>query len=118
VPGGYARTAPYGDRGVGLVAWKGSPGHREREQCPEGNNRHKNGLDRALTQFPDTHATYKHLLERQPKAYHTHLQWVDEFRPEEIRLAMLSVRRSGAGRADQFLEALKEAQCRLRESEK
>jgi len=27
----------------------GPPGHGEREPCPEGNDRHKNGLDRALT---------------------------------------------------------------------
>jgi hypothetical protein len=69
---------------------------------------------RVENQLPGTHTAYVQLLQRQPDAYHTHLPWIEGFRPEEIRLAMLSVRRSGVGRSDQFLAELKEAQGKLR----
>jgi hypothetical protein len=47
------------------------------------------------TQMSDVLMTYKELLEHQPDAYRTHNPWVENFKPEGIRLAMLEVRRRG-----------------------
>lgn len=68
-------------------------------------------------QIPDALLAYSELLPRQPAAYRTHEEWVADFRPEEIRMAMLPVRRNGVGNVDGFDEALSDARERLRSHE-
>lgn len=63
---------------------------------------------------PETMAAYNELLKRQPPAYHTHEVWTSNYRPEEIRLAMLAIRRSGVGQLGKFSEELEGARQRLR----
>lgn len=65
-------------------------------------------------QVAETHATYQALLDRQPDAYRTHLGWVKDFKPEEVRLAMIGIRRAGPGELRSFHQALGEARARLR----
>src|SRR5262249_44577334 len=69
---------------------------------------------RLANQFPNAVLAYRELLQRQPAAYHTHEKWLKEFRPEEIRSAMLSIRRSGVGTEAEFNEELENARRRLR----
>lgn len=68
-------------------------------------------------QVQGTVSTYEQLMEHQPEAYKTHVSWVEKFTPEEIRLAMLEVRRSGVGICDDFDSGLKQARKRLRRNE-
>jgi len=70
--------------------------------------------DRLDVQVQGTFATYEQLLEHQPDAYKTHSLWVTKFTPEEIRLAMLEVRRTGTGTCKDFDAALRNARQRLR----
>jgi hypothetical protein len=65
-------------------------------------------------QVPDTHKTYRALLERQPEAYRAHLPWLEDFKPEEVRLALIWERRTGTGRVEQFESALRGARKGLR----
>lgn len=54
------------------------------------------------------------LLPFQPKDYHTHRPWLEEFTPEEVREAMLTLRCHGAGKLADFEELLKQARQRRR----
>ena len=63
--------------------------------------------------FREIALAYKELLEHQPPAYHTHCSW-SEFSPEEVRLAMLEIRRQGPGHLEFFSKALEHASVRLR----
>ena len=65
-------------------------------------------------QAPGVFSAYEELLKNQPPAYQTHLGWIDDFTPEEVRSAMIEVRRSGVGREAEFDNALNAARERLR----
>ena len=47
---------------------------------------------RLTVQLPGCRAVYETLLPRQPRAYRTHLSWIADCTPEEVRYAMLAVR--------------------------
>lgn len=61
----------------------------------------------------DVDRAYEELLKRQPDAYKTHVAWTKENRPEEVRFAMLEVRRYGKGLLNDFNLALTNAKQRL-----
>ena len=65
-------------------------------------------------QLPGVSAAFDELLRHQSALYHSHELWVETHTAEEVRLALLQVRRRGAGRLDGFMEALKMARERLR----
>ena len=65
---------------------------------------------------PGSGHAYEELLKRQPAAYQTHGDWLEHGSPEEIRLAMLEVRRRGKASAKIFNQALQAAQRRLRDT--
>lgn len=71
--------------------------------------------DRLREQFPDVLQTYTLLLDKQPDAYKTHVEWVEKSQPEEVRFAMIETRRRGIGRLEEFEAALADLQRRLRE---
>jgi hypothetical protein len=60
------------------------------------------------------HEVYLLLLSHQPPAYHTHEKWINDYRPEEVRSAMISARRSGNGDLKYFTSELRAARKRLR----
>lgn len=62
------------------------------------------------------HDVYLLLLSHQPLAYHTHKKWVDDFRQEEVRSAMIAARRTGKGDLKFFHSELRAARKRLRSS--
>ncbi len=65
-------------------------------------------------QIPEAKEAYQRLLPHQPPAYSTHLPWLKEYTPEEVRLAMIETRRGGIGTIEIFEKALAEAGKRLR----
>jgi len=74
-------------------------------------------LSRRLdNQLPGLHNAYQELLKRQPPAYHTHLPWLEEFRQEEVRLALIAVRRRGKATLADFNSELHRARKSLRNS--
>lgn len=73
--------------------------------------------ERLQETFPDALETYGLLLDKQPKAYRTHVPWVKDSRPEEIRFAMIETRRRGIGRLEEFEAALADLRGRLREGQ-
>jgi len=64
----------------------------------------------------DVHAkeAYEKLLPHQPPPYQLQRKWLEEFTPEEVRLAMIETRRKGAGKVHDFENLLKAARERLR----
>lgn len=71
-------------------------------------------LSRAM---PAMVEAYDELLIRQPLAYHTHVKWTEENRPEEVRIAMLESRRHSDATNAVFSKALAEGKKRLRKGE-
>lgn len=71
-------------------------------------------LDRLDRQIPSARTAYEKLLPHQPEIYRTHVPWLTEHTPEEVRDAMLTMRRLGVGTVDEFAEALGDARARLR----
>ena len=67
-----------------------------------------------LRQMPGCLAVYQALLKEQPEPYQTHVPWVEEFSPEEVRLAMLETRRQDSGALEYFQSAIRLAKHRLR----
>lgn len=57
---------------------------------------------------------YKELLKDQPPAYHSHVKWLEDFTPEEVRLAVIETRRNGSGGLAGFGQTLANARARLR----
>lgn len=64
---------------------------------------------------PQVYETYEALLERQPEAYRTHVPWTEKCSPEEVRFALIEIRRHGPGHLNTFEEALDEAHHRLQQ---
>jgi hypothetical protein len=71
-------------------------------------------LDRLKLQIPEARLAYDKLLPCQPPPYHTHLPWLEHFKPEEVRDAMVRTRRNGIGTVAAFSDGLDEARSRLR----
>ena len=63
---------------------------------------------------PNATKTFEALLKHQPPAYKTHVPWVNQNKPEEIRLAMIQARRSGHATLEQFNELLERPKRNLR----
>jgi hypothetical protein len=49
---------------------------------------------------------YKRLLDRQPRAYHTHKRWLQEFKRENVRAAMIKMRATASASLQAFEELL------------
>jgi len=62
--------------------------------------------------FPGTQNAYEELLKRQPSSYHTHIPWLKEFKQEEVRLALIAIRKRGKATIDDFDREL----CRAKKS--
>ena len=65
---------------------------------------------------PNAKGAFDRLIEQQPEAYKTHKPWAKKSQPEELRLAMLQVRRAGAGTLEEFNGYRKKARESLRRS--
>lgn len=70
-------------------------------------------LEDLQTKFPEGLRAFQLLLPKQPKPYHAHKNW-EEYKPEEIRQALLAFRRNHAQRLDEFEALLKSAKRLLR----
>lgn len=64
--------------------------------------------------LPGIYNAYKEFLKHQPPAYHTHLPWIEEFKQEEVRLALISIRKRGKATLDNFENELHRARKNLR----
>jgi hypothetical protein len=73
--------------------------------------------ERIDIKIPGTHEAYQVLMERQPKAYTVHKEWVAQFHSEEIRHALIAIRRREPVNLNQFVEFINEAKLRLRGNE-
>ena len=74
-------------------------------------------VERMRGQIPDAEKAYATLLPHQPDDYRAHNAWIDANRtPEEIRFAMISLRRQGKGTLETFADALADGAGRLRRS--
>jgi hypothetical protein len=71
-------------------------------------------LDRLDRQTSEARLAYERLLPHQPACYRAHVPWLEAHTPEEVREAMLTVRRNGAGTTACFEKALEVARKRLR----
>lgn len=60
---------------------------------------------------------YEKLLPHQPAIYRSHLGWLEDHTPEEVRHAMLMVRRQHSGGLDEFEALLHEARARRRDDQ-
>jgi hypothetical protein len=69
---------------------------------------------RLQAQYPGCLHAYETLLRHQPPAYRTHLGWTESYKPEEVRLAMIQVRRQDKGRLVDFEGSLSGARSELR----
>jgi hypothetical protein len=69
--------------------------------------------------LPGLENAYEELLKRQPSAYHSHLPWLEDFKQEEVRLALIAIRRQGkAVRLQHFNDELIRARRSLRGTSK
>jgi len=65
-------------------------------------------------QAPGAKRAYERLVPHQPKDYQNHISWIKRNQPEEVRLAMLQIRRLGTGRLADFEDLLSHAHDSLR----
>ena len=56
--------------------------------------------------MPEAMDAYAALLPHQPDPYWTHCDWINYFTPEEVRLALLDVRRRGEWDLEAFERGL------------
>ena len=59
-------------------------------------------------------AAYDRLLPHQPVAYQTHVPWLAEFTPEEVRYAMIAVRREARASLAEFEQRIVGARREMR----
>ena len=71
-------------------------------------------LERLGKQAPGAMDAYEKLLPHQPEIYRTHLGWLENHSPEEVREAMLTIRCRDAGRLAEFELLLGESKARRR----
>jgi hypothetical protein len=69
---------------------------------------------RLTPQLPGCRAVYETLLPRQPRAYQAHLPWLADCTPEEVRYAMLAVRREPRASLEDFELRLEGARRAMR----
>jgi hypothetical protein len=69
---------------------------------------------RLAFQAPGSLATYEKLLQHQPEAYKSHCQWIKDYSPEEVRSALLAMRKTGDGKLSTFNTFLSKAKATLR----
>jgi len=65
---------------------------------------------------PSFNRAYKTLLVKQPAPYRTHVPWLENYKPEEIRLSMIEGRRQSIGELEDFNRLLLQSKNRLRPS--
>ena len=71
--------------------------------------------DRFRDKFPELKPAFAQLEPKQPPAYQTHREWIEQFRPEDVRVALLRSRRSGCGvELREFKNALGAAKTMLK----
>ena len=63
---------------------------------------------------PTATDAYERLLEKQPDAYKVHVPWLSNYRPEEVRLALVETRRTEESEISKFDAVLNTARKRLR----
>lgn len=71
-------------------------------------------LQRLQGRFPGAIDAFETLLAKQPRPYHAHEPWVDQFSPEAVRQAMIEVRRWREGSLEQFTDRLERASVQLK----
>ena len=71
-------------------------------------------LQRLEKRYPEAFAVYKQMLLRQPNAYRTHMEWIDNSTPEAVRRAMLEARRRQEEKLSNFNRRLAAAQQQLK----
>lgn len=71
-------------------------------------------LERVKSRFPSAIEVYRSLLPLQPKAYRTHLPWIEGYSPEAVRRAMLEIRRWREGKLSMFHRRLDRAEEELK----
>jgi hypothetical protein len=64
--------------------------------------------------LPEAIRAYNKLLPEQPAAYQMHRDWLDHFTPEEVRLAVLELRRRDLGTLEKYAQALVRARQAIR----
>ena len=57
---------------------------------------------RLLAHAPGCHAVYEELLPHRPRAYQAQVPWLADFTPEEVRYAMIAVRREASASLAEF----------------
>lgn len=71
-------------------------------------------LQRQGLQFTCAKSVFDALAKKQPAAYRSHEPWVKDFKPEEVRFAMLESRRRGKATLSDFHAGLASAKKQLR----
>jgi hypothetical protein len=72
---------------------------------------------RLLVQAPGCQAAYEKLLPHQPRAYRAQVPWLADFTPEEVRCAMIAVRREARASLVEFERRLAWARREMRGDE-
>jgi len=101
IDGRYWPTAAFGTAERGLV--EGVAQYYTQRVCL-----------RLQRQCPGALKAYEALLEHQPKQYRMHEVWVQKASPEEVRFAMIEVRRRGLTSLSDFNDVVEEARSRWR----
>jgi len=70
--------------------------------------------ERLSSPLPGASAAYRALLPFQPEAYQSHTPWLKDFKPEEVRFALVAARRQGAIEFQEFESILKNVREDLR----
>jgi hypothetical protein len=71
---------------------------------------------RLLAQAPGCYTAYEKLLPHQPRAYQAQAPWLADFTPEEVRYAMIAVRREARASLAEFERRLAGARREMRGS--
>jgi hypothetical protein len=69
---------------------------------------------RLAAHAPGCAAAYETLLPHQPEAYRVQRAWLEDFTPEEVRYAMIAVRRTARASLAEFEERLVAARREIR----
>jgi hypothetical protein len=71
-------------------------------------------LQRPAIQYPHAKDVFAMLAQKQPPAYRSHESWVKDFKPEEVRFAMIEARRKCKAKLADFHAGLASAKKQLR----
>ena len=72
--------------------------------------------ERMNSRIPGVFDAYDKLLENQPKVYTTHLNWIDDYSPEVVRMAIIEARRNKVTAISDFESILSKAASRLHQN--